>query len=148
MKLEIKHLAPYLPYGLKAKILDYKSDYVGREIDSIIGIHQWSNDGNLWSVLTLGGAKPSPERIKPLLRPLSRLDKEIQHNGERFVPIEYFEDKYYTLSLHKECERLLEEDGYKWINQMSYLLIIHLLEWNFDIFGLLDAGLAIEITEP
>ena len=140
MKLEIKHIAPYLPYGLKAKILDYKSDYVGREIDSIIGIHQWSNDGNLWSVLTLGGAKPSPERTKPLLRPISQLYKKIEINGEFFIPMEKLSKAFrYTDLFYFDMNNLL---------QNPYDVVKKLLEFNFDIFGLIEAGLAIEITEP
>ena len=57
-ELTLEHLSGYLPYVLKAEMLDYKSDYVGRQYDIIIGVHQWSKNGD-WCLLTDGGSKPS-----------------------------------------------------------------------------------------
>ena len=96
-KLTLEILAPYLPYGLKVRVEDYKCDYVGREFDEVIGFHQWDKSGLLWSVLTDGGAKPSVEKVKPILRPLSYLTKEIEVNGEKFIPIELL-DNYHNFS--------------------------------------------------
>jgi hypothetical protein len=77
--------------GVKVEVLDYKSDYVGNKIDEIIGITQWSKCGELWSIETKGGAKPSFERIKPILFPTSAITKEIKianyNDGKPFVPI-------------------------------------------------------------
>jgi hypothetical protein len=84
--LELNHLTPYLPYGLKAEMLNYKSDYVGKQYDEIIGLHEWSKNKD-WCCLTGGGSKPSLDDIKPILRPLSQLITEIEHNGEKFVPM-------------------------------------------------------------
>ena len=85
-----RDLCARLMYGVKAEILDYKNDYVGNKIDTIVGVNQWSKCGKLWSVNTRGGAKPSFERIKPYLFPTSALTKPIQlanyNNGEPFVP--------------------------------------------------------------
>jgi hypothetical protein len=80
MKLELKHLSAYLPYGLKVRVEDYKCDYLGREFDKVIGLHQWDKSDLLWSVLTHGGAKPSIHKVNPILRPLSDLTKEIEVN--------------------------------------------------------------------
>ena len=63
-KLELKHLAPYLPYGLNGIHGDKRIDF---------------NSANIW-VFTLNA--------KPIFRPLSDLTKEIEHNGEKFVPME------------------------------------------------------------
>lgn len=145
MKLELKHIAPYLPYVLKAEILDYEKDYVGKQYDEIIGLHKWYKNKD-WVCLTAGGSKPSFDTIKPILRPLSDLTKEIEVNGEKFVPIECLEEKYYTLDLHKQCLRLLEENGENWINQSEYMLVNYLFEWHFDVFGLIENGLAIDIN--
>jgi hypothetical protein len=50
-------------------------DYVGR--DQVIGIHQWwDTRGELWSVLTEGGAKPAVDKIKPVLKDMSELTRE------------------------------------------------------------------------
>lgn len=60
--------------------------------------------------------------------------------------IEWMEDEYYTLDYHRQCLRLLEEDGENLVNQSDYMLIGHLLEWQFDVFGLIDEGLAIDVN--
>lgn len=93
-KLEIKHITPYLPYGLKVEVLDYQCDYVGKQYDKAIGLHQWDTACKFWSVLTIGGAKPDVKRVKPILRPLSDLTKEIEHGGETFVPLKRLFEMY------------------------------------------------------
>jgi len=85
--LQIEQILPYIPYQLIVQVLDYKSDYVGREYDKAVGIHQWDKSGKLWSVLTEGGAKPSIDRVKPLLFPLSCMVEKFEHGGQKFVPI-------------------------------------------------------------
>ena len=140
MKLETKHIAAYLPYKLKVRVEDYKCDYVNREFDEVIGLHQWDKSGLLWSALTDGGAKPSLDRIKPVLRTLSDLTKEIEVNGEKFVPIEYNAFKHSKNDIVEFQNRFIYYKG------MKYGIIERLLEWHFDIFGLIDKNLAININ--
>lgn len=66
MKLEIKHYAPYLPY--KILVGDGRTPF---ELTK----HNFSN---VYQYIT-----------EIYLRPLSDLTKEIEHNGEKFVPIEW-----------------------------------------------------------
>lgn len=134
-KLKLEHLAPHVPFRVKGISL------LGT-ISTITGF----NDRN--SIVTHGDYSIGGfDTIKLLLFPIDSLTKEIEVNGGKFVPIEWFEEKYYTLDLHKQCLRLLEEDGENWINQSDYMLVEQLLEWKFDIFGLIEKGLAIAVTE-
>ena len=75
-QLTIKHLAAYLPYGLKAvnEIRNFTVEIKGLQTDNDV-IHN------------LG--KSPIKFIKPIIRPLSDLTKEIEVNGEKFVPIIY-----------------------------------------------------------
>lgn len=134
MKLELKHLAGYLPYGLIVRVEDYKRDYVGREFDEVVGFHQWDSLNLFWSVLTDGGSKPSIDKIKPILRPLSDLTKEIEVNGEKFVPKEYLQYNYIGESIGMN------------VATFSHRLVQKLLEWHFDIYGLIENNLAIDIN--
>ena len=166
MNLELKHLAPYLPYGLKAEMLDYEMDYVGRKYDEIIGVHQWSKNKD-WCLLTDGGSKPSFDRIKPILRPLSDLVKIIKVYGKAFIPImvvfggENYREYNYTIDLSerpilgKRIEISVEDLGSPCVtfflnNVLNNLLTYHnwqlLLEWHFDVFGLIEQGIAIDIN--
>jgi hypothetical protein len=132
--IELKHLAPYLPYGLDVETLDYKIDYVGKKYDKLIGFHQWDKTGLLWSCILEGGSKPDVTRIKPILRPLSDLTKEIEHNGEKFVPMNRFFDEFGYLPNTSHHEHLQVQVYY------------NILEWHFDVFGLIDKGLAVDIN--
>ena len=166
MKLETKHLTAYLPYKLKVRVEDYKCDYVNREFDEVIGLHQWDKSGLLWSALTDGGAKPSLDRIKPVLRTLSDLTKEIEVNGNKFVPCEEllktkFKQHYNseTISRYKE---ICYNSRVVWFQNIAnynmdipnkinvleqpYWVFQYLLELHFDIFGLIENNLAIDIN--
>lgn len=162
-KLELKHLSGYLPYGLKIshkEFLDYEFkghimvpafyEGCGKEI----GIITIINDS--WSY-----------PVKPLLRPLSDLTKEIEHNGERFVPVEkiisllpFGEDYKSTISWRyvertKETKFIIIESNVAkeiiiWLGSgiMSnqYWVINMLYEWHFDIHCLIESGLAIDMN--
>lgn len=67
---------------------------------------------------------------KLILRPLSDLTKEIEVNGEKFVP----RSKFFGNPLDYI------------ITKNSYEVVQQLISWHFDIFGLIDAGLAIDIN--
>ena len=74
-KLELKDIAPYLPYDIKVctsygnNTLNKPKKLLGADIDRLRTSKSYS--------------------IYPLLRPMSDLIKEITHNGETFVPMLY-----------------------------------------------------------
>jgi hypothetical protein len=77
MKLETKHLAAYLPYELEVFNKFYSN------IENLLAINTsgtcfTDNFFKEWLHIS---------KYKPLLRPLSQLTQEIEHNGERFVPM-------------------------------------------------------------
>lgn len=76
---------------------------------------------------------------KLALRPLSDLTKEIEHKGENFIP------KKELLSMFNciEFDIMAFESDF---NNMPYELVQKILEWNFDIFGLIGEDLAIDIN--
>ena len=131
-QLELKEIVGYLPYGLKSEILDYKSDYVGRQYDELIGIHQWSKKGD-WCLLTGGGSKPSLDRVKPILFPISSLTEFREDLG--FVPIDYIEELYYATNLGSQIERIIED--VRWINHADFIIIQYFYEWKIDIHNLI-----------
>jgi hypothetical protein len=147
MKLELKHLADYLPYRLK--LLDEKAE-INDNIFTLesITIHETvsDNDGNCDILFT---------EIKPILRPLSDLTKEIEVNGEKFVLLSSLEETFRPstrdLSIFlfngKICIDIETENYSQTIDLFDGFLIIQkLLEWHFDIYGLIENGLAIDIN--
>jgi hypothetical protein len=139
MDLEVKHLAPYLPYGLKLQ-------YVVREKVENTGIMksiyhnddethptkisiEWGDGEHIWM-------------FKPILRPLSDLNKDIEINGENhqmwlLIP----NCKHYNGTI------IINGNGYKFdITELKYSLIQTMLKFHFDIFGLIEKGLAVDIN--
>lgn len=150
--LEIKHLAPYLPYGLNW----YIEGMQGPEIMTMIGL---SNGHVIFSQMDLEimdsldlDEHSALNPHKPALRPLSDLTKEIEHNGK----------KYCVMSLWYSVP-IKDEENYKlygtipdyWktvINVMTRMKFIDygfvkiMFEHHFDVFGLIDSGLALDIN--
>ena len=129
MKLELKHVVPYLPYGLK--VFDN-----GNTIEL--------NILNLQILFDYPLVKT--DHVKPLLRPFSDLTKEIEHNGEKFIPLDILNDRYHNRM--EKGGRLISKKDVEDINYFKVLFYPHelfdrLCEWHFDVFGLIDAGLAI-----
>ncbi len=146
-KLELKHLAPYLPYELEIinTIRDLRLTLKGVQTDlDIIHSH----------------GKTPIKFIKLVLRPLSDLTKEIEHNGEKFVPLAEIliaiPSAAFRFKIHKntviECWEDKEDgkhmkfylDPIMGMNEFQH--IQKLFEWHFDVEGLIEKGLAIDIN--
>jgi hypothetical protein len=137
MKLELKHIAPYLPYGLKFRHFDGERELITtcdfaeitpEEIVISNNMHEYA--------YKIGSA-----HVMPILRNLSDLTKEIEHNGERFVPnISIHEDELFQTML------AVFSIGEFFIEDINYGIVEKLFEWHFDVFRLIDAGLAIDIN--
>ena len=136
MKLEIKHLAPYLPYKLKIRC---------GEISHPILTCADTNEFEI-SVkeVFINSA------YKPILRPLSDLTKEIKIDSIKFIPAEIlFSVENNELQDFRDFGEIPEywKDALK-IKQKfyDYYQVEFLLEWHFDIFGLIKKGLAVDIN--
>jgi len=131
-KLELKHVIGYFPYGLKGISTE---ENLGFEI-----VKGYSIYGKNYTVcLTTNVDDIDLELFKPILRPLSDLTKEIEVNGEKFVPvIEYDYLRFEEISTFKGgCNAM------KFIQARELEL---LYEMHFDIHGLIERGLAIDIN--
>lgn len=146
-KLELKHIVGYLPYGLKM-IHNYKK-----------ARHNGEKKLRLWVMeLSFMNAQiiVRDEDRKLILRPLSDLTKEIEVNGEKFVPIEWFEigddsndsEEYDhgNIKLIKTLERISKFNISNDILYLPHGVVQKLYEWHFDIQGLIEKGFAIDIN--
>ena len=182
MKLELKHLAPYLPYEFKfISEMDKPYDEFGE-------VRVWTADGiiklfgNFCLITSENNDAYDINFSKPILFPLSSLTKEITINGKNFMPIKnLFElhhcgmrikERLQCFSFNKNkikyddfnCAitdgvnmfgysnyggfKAIDIDEYRdytVINQLE--LLMKLFEWKFDVFGLIEAGLAEPVTE-
>lgn len=146
MKLELKHLAAYLPYELNVSY--EKKTLLGKLVNdkiSTIGTIDctkylaWTYDGKFLSQFDIVGKGFNMDEIKPILRPLSDLTKEVEIRGKVFVPIIKigFENKKDIANFLIFTIKNLH---------VPYCEMQKLLEWHFDIFGLIESNLAIDIN--
>jgi hypothetical protein len=134
-KRELKHLSAYYPYNVICKR--------GKNKPRVLhAITPW---------LKLDG-------LKLILRPLSDLTKEIEVNGDKFIPKERLYKKW--LEIHKatygdKSESLTrgtfdifinvvyEPKGY---DRIEHWMFQDLIKWHFDVFSLIDNGSALDIN--
>jgi hypothetical protein len=133
MKLELKNLLPYLPYELK--FLYNGNIYKMRWINST-GDIEYDSQKDFIDPFPPNVFNKELDLVKLMLRPLSDLTKEIEINGERFVPYEKLK-KMYPIDTFSNTSNTA---------QWSYRIIQKLAEWHFDFQGLIPAGLAIDIN--
>ena len=152
MELEFKHLAPYLPYKIMCEIVGSSLGGQVHELrgciyDPLLTLGEGGRYGFIQRVIT---------EVRPILRPLSLLTQEITHNGETFVPIEALQ------SIAWDDDLILrwypEEKGFELITEgpsssswafyeyqnWPYWIVETLIFWHFDVFNLIESGLAIE----
>jgi hypothetical protein len=147
--IKLEEITGYLPYGLKVMHLG-----VVYPVDGMRAIYIILNDhGDTMSAYY--------DSIKPILRPLSDLTKEIEINGEKFVPlvelarIQYpqfgLKNKFWYEDYPNFCSvcdytAMNTRVWKKSIGHNEFRFIQKLYQWHFDIFGLIDRGDAIDIN--
>ena len=124
MGLELKELSPYLPYGLQIKILNHKCDYVGIEYAKVNGFYFIGDSLHL--TYEGGSTGKDVSLFKPILRPISDLTDEMAINcGYK----------------NANCLRLMIIS-----QKIPYIGIINLFKYHYDVFLLINTGLAIDIN--
>ncbi len=144
MKLELKHLAPYLPYGLKGEtpngfgiiteLRDNQHYSVKIEIEKR---KDNAPKGIIKGKTVLEDDYHRIDIVKPLFRPLSDLTKEIEHNGELL--------KYFFFGKGGEHDYYVKKPIKK-VTGLSYDRVQRLFELHFDVFGLIEKGIAVDIN--
>ena len=154
MKLELKHIAPYLPYDLQVKCYDI--------VWSVEGLR----DGVVMSLFlidkyTLTSAYLSD--VKPILKPISSMTKEEAYElGILLISEADMEDKEigigemtlmgvaYPTIVYKDKEDeeysvtiQFSSIGISGIDLIPYEAYEWLFKNNFDVFGLINRGLAV-----
>ena len=160
MKLELKHLAPYLPYDLQMAYI-VKDEVV--EVGSLnkVYINKLENHPIRYGI-NYNDAEHE-WMFKPLLRPLSSItieeayelgviitseadmeDMEVGVGG-----INLFGEYYTTINYQDKVDKTFSfvvqfsSIGIAGINPITYEVYTWLFKNHFDVFGLIDEGLAI-----
>jgi len=137
-ELESEHLAPYLPYDTHMTI--QFSEYNDMHED---GVYCLDAEILRWLNLT-------KDTVQLHLRPLSDLTKPITvegyNNGKKFVPIVklYGNSEAYFLDNLDDDEVIAQIKRLIWTQDLEYGTFQKLFEWHFDVFGLIEKGLAVD----
>lgn len=141
MKLELKHLAPYLPYGLR-----YAFDNIGYW--SVFGLTYTGEKYDFGTMLRL----TNPDKSK---NPIG-VDWDDNINGlSAFVELDSVHHKPILRPMSEVSDSLFEEIGFA--DEEDFIQSVldgHILQINFnkllsnhfDVFGLIPVGLAIDIN--
>ena len=134
-------LAMSLPYKLFFRI-EYGSTNQPTGIYQMSGVYETSvvegfnYDNNV-----------KTDKLKPILHPLSDLTKEIEHNGEKFVPLyRLLENNYFDLTKMSEQDVLAFEGAFTIPELITLYDLLLYLKWHFDLFNGIDKGEAIDVN--
>lgn len=114
MKLELRQIITYLPYGLSFFEIKSKKIYLCSGLNnSSLFFEGLKTSRNLWEV-------------KPILRPMSDLPDDI------FSDFGFADEEDFLICLRE--------------GRLNYSDMIKLISQHFDVFGLIESGLAIDIN--
>jgi hypothetical protein len=147
MKLELKHLAPYLPYALRIK--------TKHGFDTMVTLNGWLVNGDHEESYSYEDHPNETLEFKPILRPLSDLTDPIlnlifKDTGENGITISrYTKDSSEELTITITYKMMGDVFTDFVINRSDikhtdYWIVEILLINHYDVFGLIDAGLAID----
>ena len=169
MKLQLNHVKPYIGKDstlnaiIQNEIICGDNDIIESGIIEIVGFSyqtSFQEECVFFKGKQIGIASQEHDGfcelkyIKPILRPLSDLTKEIEVNGEKFVPIERMKrymlvdfkyiDNSGVQSVHFPKGNIcITSINYEIADECPLGFYTKLLEWHFDVFGLIESGLAI-----
>ena len=139
--IKLHEICGYLPYNLSIGYFFNGKHICNAPMVSSMIYNSYADEIPL-SIVVSGD-----ESFKPLLRPLSDLTKEIEHNGKRFVPIVKLLQEY-CFDTNQMTEQEINEYAESMIEiDMSYMTAQMLMEWHFDIHGLINRNLALNLND-
>lgn len=130
-KLTLEHLAPYLPHGLK--ILK------GNGFTQTLSIYDKGEGSNMSVLNVIQGL------AKPLLIPLSELNGQNYIDFGEWVFGQHFQDFHGIGEAFGYLERIWKSPITDW----PYGLLNELISLQYDVFGLIESGLALnKLSQP
>lgn len=135
MKLQLKHIAGYLPYDLKAKFQETQNPKCRTYVIGTIGSMYVEKNGGV-SIACYDTVNAVPLSFKPILRPISDL-----------IKIPSIESLDAWLWFPEFVERFSENPTHERLRQAPYPIIELCFKNHIDIYDLIGQGLAIDINK-
>lgn len=139
-KLELKYIAPYLPYGIrycqkKQSYKDYSISFIEKGVISTRG-----NIDNINNIL-------ETDYYFPILKPISDLSILVKDEFEKYDGIRSGKADEEIINIFCEengVDEIIENIELK---SLPYECVEYMFKNHYDFFGLIDEGLAININE-
>lgn len=119
----LKIYSAYLPYELKVKSYLTDTEFIVKGI-SFRGSLQNEEGYDMTNI----------ERAKPIIYSMDMLTKEIEHKGERFIPMIQFIKKTSLFDLSKCAFEVYEDDGEVYVNAHDGDRVIDSIYYDGNIF--------------
>ena len=166
-KIKLYQLAFYLPYQLK--YFRGQNIYELKNLHYFYSLGEDSDCVGKTDCTRVNDVQTAIFGIKPILKPLIYLTEKIEHNGEKFIPIlrllnlekkelvikeiYHIKNSFNSYSVGVKHHHVKHRDniciaslsfGKGNLDTIRFDYVQKLLEWHFDIFDLIDAGLAVD----
>lgn len=143
----LEKVIDYLPHGVEVRILNHKSDYVGIERAKVNGYYMLKDKPHF--TYKGGSTGKSIFEIRFLLRPMTQITQEIEHNGERFTPIDRLRKIKPNLDFDDTGDLLIDYYEVCSIDypETGYSITKQLKKWHFDVDRLIEAGIAEDLSQ-
>jgi len=151
-ELKLEHISAYLPYDLK--FLYHGNIYKMRWINRF-GDIDYDSKNDFIDPFPPNIFNKELDLVKLMFRPLSDLTKEIEVNGDRFVPLEKLTEIFGGRPISFDGTCFYTKIQENMVRKKKDVVPLHfsqldafnkLFEWHFDVFGLIEKGLAININ--
>tara|TARA_R110000765_G_scaffold311691_1_gene404878 strand:- start:12 stop:446 length:435 start_codon:yes stop_codon:yes gene_type:complete len=137
--IELQHLAPYLPYKL-----NYFIDFEDGDVAVYEMIGMFTDSGEIY----LDGYETNldSQNCKPILRPLSDLTEKVLKDIKKMMLVDFeYIDKDGIQSIHFPTGNIsITSIHYEIVEECPLGFYNYLLKHHFDVFGLIEKGLAID----
>jgi len=131
--LTLEHLTPYLPYRVKIT-----KEYWGK-------VFTLDNDGTTLNCVGIDYVLNC--KAKPILKPIIDLEKLVYNEFEKFNNNEKHDNRVIDLFCEEKTgfsDELTELENF---NDFPYETVVYMFEYHYDVFGLIEKGLAISIHD-
>ncbi len=131
-----EELQVYSLYDPEARMLDHKIDYAGNKIDTIKGLYPMILPGGekVWHCKTQGGSRPSIDRIRLRLKPMSGLVTEDEEGMRSNTEL--------MNHIKKDNQSLSNRDVMTLGVRHKHSVLMILAKNMYDVFDLIGRGLA------
>lgn len=137
-ELKPEYVAPYLPYGIKVK---------GKNSGEVTEMQSLSPNVNGLKLISSRYHDDVGDFVL-VLKPLLKLTEETKIGGEVFVPLEYLVSEVSVCDAERNFLDFYEVNkNPDKIKFAPYTIMQKLLQWHFDVFGLIDEGLAVDCDD-